>query len=152
MAVSRVAYPARFTVEADGSVAVGFRDLPEALTSGDNLDEALAEASDCLDVALSYRITRSQDVPPPSPARRGERLVAPPAQTAAKLALYVSQRAAGLSNVALAKRLGCDEKAVRRLLDPRHASRLDRLADAIRATGGRLELHLRAPTPESKSA
>ena len=152
MAVSRVAYPARFTVEADGSVAVGFRDLPEALTSGDNLDEALAEASDCLDVALSYRITRSQDVPPPSPTRRGERLIAPPAQTAAKLALYVSQRAAGLSNVALAKRLGCDEKAVRRLLDPRHASRLDRLADAIRATGGRLELHLRAPTPERKSA
>ena len=152
MAVSRVAYPARFTVEADGSVAVGFRDLPEALTSGDNLDEALAEASDCLDVALSYRITRSQDVPLPSPARRGERLIAPPAQTAAKLALYVSQRAAGLSNVALAKRLGCDEKAVRRLLDPRHASRLDRLADAIRATGGRLELHLRAPTPERKSA
>ena len=152
MAVSRVAYPARFTVEADGSVAVGFRDLPEALTSGDNLDEALAEASDCLDVALSYRITRSQDVPPPSPTRRGERLIAPPAQTAAKLALYVSQRAVGLSNVALAKRLGCDEKAVRRLLDPRHASRLDRLADAIRATGGRLELHLRAPTSERKSA
>lgn len=152
MAVSRVAYPARFTVEADGSIAVGFRDLPEALTCGDNLDEALAEASDCLDVALSYRITRSQDVPLPSPTRRGERLIAPPAQTAAKLALYVSQRAAGLSNVALAKRLGCDEKAVRRLLDPRHASRLDRLADAIRATGGRLELHLRAPTPERKSA
>ncbi|MCH8998250.1 MAG: type II toxin-antitoxin system HicB family antitoxin [Proteobacteria bacterium] len=152
MAVSRVAYPARFTVAADGSVAVGFRDLPEALTSGDNLDEALAEASDCLDVALSYRMTRSQDVPPPSPTRRGERLIAPPAQTAAKLALYVSQRAAGLSNVALAKRLGCDEKAVRRLLDPRHASRLDRLADAIHATGGRLELHLRAPTSERKSA
>ena len=37
MAVSRVAYPARFTVEAGGSVAVCFRDLPEALTSGDNL-------------------------------------------------------------------------------------------------------------------
>ena len=45
MAVSRVAYPARFTVAADGAVAVGFRDLPEALTAGDNLDEALAEAA-----------------------------------------------------------------------------------------------------------
>ena len=52
---------------------------------------------------------------------------------------------AGLSNVALAARLGCHEGEVRRLLDPRHASGLDRLADAIRAAGGDLELRLHAP-------
>ncbi len=52
---------------------------------------------------------------------------------------------AGLSNVVLAARLGCHEGEVRRLLDPRHASRLERLADAIRAAGGGLELRLHAP-------
>jgi len=52
---------------------------------------------------------------------------------------------AGLTNVALAARLGCHEREVRRLLDPRHASGLERLSDAIRAAGGDLELHLDLP-------
>ncbi len=59
---------------------------------------------------------------------------------------------AGLSNVVLAARLGCHEGEVRRLLDPRHASRLERLADAIGAAGGDLELRLHAPPKVRLSA
>lgn len=145
MAVSRIAYPAALHVEEGGEVTVTFRDLPGAVTFGENPDAALEAARDCLDEALSFRIARRLDVPPPSAKRRGERLVAPPALTAAKLALYIAQRMAGLTNVALAARLGCHEREVRRLLDPRHASGLERLADAIRAAGGDLELHLDLP-------
>jgi antitoxin HicB len=145
MAVSRIAYPAAFHIEEGGEITVTFRDLPGAITFGEDLDAALEAARDCLDEALSFRISRRLDVPPPSAKRRGERLVAPPALTAAKLALYIAQRMAGLTNVALAARLGCHEREVRRLLDPRHASGLERLADAIRAAGGNLELHLDLP-------
>ena len=145
MAVSRIAYPAAFQPEAGGALTVTFRDLPGAVTFGAGLEAALEAARDCLDEALSFRIARRLDVPAPSARRRGERLVAPPALTAAKLALYIAQRMAGLSNVALAARLGCHEGEVRRLLDPRHASGLERLADAIRAAGGDLELRLHAP-------
>ncbi len=145
MAASRIAYPAAFHAEEGGEVTVTFRDLPGAVTFGEGADAALEAARDCLDEALSFRIARRLDVPPPSAKRRGERLVAPPALTAAKLALYIAQRMAGLTNVALAARLGCHEREVRRLLDPRHASGLERLADAIRAAGGDLELHLDIP-------
>ncbi len=86
MAVSRIAYPAAFQPEAGGALTVTFRDLPGAVTFGESLDAALEAARDCLDEALSFRIARRLDVPPPSARRRGERLVAPPALTAAKLA------------------------------------------------------------------
>ncbi len=77
MAVSRIAYPAAFQPEEDGALTVTFRDLPGAVTFGEDLDTALAAARDCLDEALSFRIARHLDVPAPSAKRRGERLIAP---------------------------------------------------------------------------
>jgi antitoxin HicB len=61
--------------------------------------------------------------------------VAVPAQTAAKAALYVVLRQTQRTQVELAARLQCDEKEVRRLLDPRHASKLSRLAAALAFLG-----------------
>jgi antitoxin HicB len=58
-----------------------------------------------------------------------------PAQTAAKAALYVALRQRQLTQVELAARLQCDEKEVRRLLDPRHASKLSRLEAALARLG-----------------
>ena len=57
---------------------------------------------------------------------------------AAKAALYVTMREAKISNVKLAKRLGCDEKDVRRLLDPRHNSRITALQTALAALGKKI--------------
>ena len=45
---------------------------------------------------------------------------------------------AGVSNTILARRLGCDEKEVRRMLDPRHPTKLPRVQDALRLLGKRL--------------
>ena len=80
--------------------------------------------------------------PPPSKARRGEHLVAPPAETMAKAALYVAMREAGITKVQLAKQLGVDEKEVRRLLDPHYGSKLPRIAEAIQLLGKRLVIGL----------
>jgi antitoxin HicB len=57
---------------------------------------------------------------------------------AAKAALYLAMREAKISNVKLAKQLGCDEKDVRRLLDPRHSSRITTLQAALAALGKRI--------------
>ena len=51
---------------------------------------------------------------------------------------------AGITNVELAKRLGIDEKAVRRLLDPHDGSNLPRIAQAIAALDRRLVIGLQA--------
>lgn len=57
---------------------------------------------------------------------------------AAKAALYLALRESGMTNVQLARKLGCDEREVRRMLDPRHATKLPRIKEALEALGKRL--------------
>ena len=59
-------------------------------------------------------------------------------------ALYVAMRRAGISKLQLAKRLGVDEKEVRRLLDPHYGSKLPRIAKAISVLGQRLVIGVEA--------
>jgi antitoxin HicB len=61
-----------------------------------------------------------------------------PPPIAAKAALYLAMREAKISNVKLAKQLGCDEKDVRSLLDPRHRSRITALEAALAALGKKI--------------
>ena len=132
-------YPATLTPDAqDGGFVVTFVDVPEAITQGDNVPEALHQAADCLEEALAGRIRRRDDIPEPSPVRAGQYAVALPAHTAAKAALYVALRQTQLTQVELAARLHCDEKEVRRLLDPRHASKLSRMEAALALLGQQL--------------
>jgi len=46
----------------------------------------------------------------------------------------------GVSNTALARRLACDEKEIRRMLDPRHPTKLSRVQAALLVLGKRLVL------------
>ena len=136
-------YPVVLTEDdAEGGFVVTFPDLPEAITQGDDAAEALSQAADALEEAVAGRIRRGDEIPEPSRPRPGQHVVPVPAQTAVKAALYLALRESGLSKVELAARLGCDEKEVRRLLDPRHPSKLPRLQAALAALGKRLALRL----------
>jgi antitoxin HicB len=57
---------------------------------------------------------------------------------AAKAALYLAMREVKISNVRLAKQLGCHEKDVRRMLDPRHNSRIAALQEALAVLGKKI--------------
>lgn len=57
---------------------------------------------------------------------------------AAKAALYLAMREAGMTNVQLARKLACDEREVRRMLDPRHPTKLPRIKEALEVLGKRL--------------
>lgn len=139
----RFAYPARFDPdEQDGGFVVTFRDLPEAITQGETVEECLREAADCLEEALAARICDNEEIPVPSSPQQDEYLVTVPLQTALKAALYVAVREKRISKSELARRLGTDEKVARRLLDPHYRSRLDALERAFGAVGVRPELVL----------
>jgi len=134
----RYIYPVSLEVAADG-VTVTFPDVPEAITCAGTEAEALARAPDALVTALSFYVEDNRPVPAPSPAD-GRPTVAVPALESVKLALNDSMAAAGISNAELARRMGCDEKAVRRLRDVLHGSKMPLLEAALRALGKRVEV------------
>jgi antitoxin HicB len=126
----------------DGGYVVTCRDLPEAITQGDSIEEALAEAADCLEEAVAARIDDGRDIPAPSEARRRERNVTLPTTMALKAAVYLAVREAGISNSELARRMQLDEKEARRILDPHHPTKLPRIEAALSALGRHVELTL----------
>lgn len=131
-------YPATLRSEKQGGYTVRFHDLPEAITHGKDKRDAVEQAADCLEEAIANRIVMRMEIPVPSPARRSQPLVPVPAPTAAKAALYLAMKETGVSNTVLARRLGCDEKEIRRMLNPRHPTKLPRIQAALEALGKRL--------------
>ncbi len=140
--MERFEYPVSLAAAEEGGFVVTCRDLPQLVTQGENLADALREAADAMDEVFAAYMKSGLSFPPAHKARRGEYVVSPPAETVAKAALYVAMVDAGISKVQLAKRLGVDEKEVRRLLDPHYGSKLPRIAEAVGALGRRLVIGL----------
>ena len=134
---TRYSYPINLHNEREGGFWVSFPDFDEALTGGDTLAEAITEASDCLEEALAGRIARREDIPRPTPAR-GRPAAVPGTVLAAKAALYEALREQRLSNSAFAVAMGIQESEVRRMLDPRHVTKIGRLEEALACVGKRL--------------
>ena len=134
---TRYSYPIDLHKERGGGYSVTFPDFDEAFTDGDTLAEAVAEAADCLEEALASRIARSEDVPAPSPAR-GRPAAVPGAVLAAKAALYEALRERRLSISAFAAAMGVQESEVRRMIDPRHTTKIGRLEEALACLKKRL--------------
>jgi antitoxin HicB len=137
-----LAYAIRLEPAKEGGYVATCRDLPEVVTQGDDLEEALAQASDAMDEAFAARIDDGEDFPEPSALRKGEYVVAPSSDLSAKAALYLAMKEAAISKAALARNLQVDEKEVRRLLDPHHPSKMPRMEEALRALGKRLVLSI----------
>ncbi len=136
-------YAVKLTPEKkDGGFVVTCRDLPEAITQGESVKDALAEAADCLEEAIAGRIDDGRDIPMPSASRRGERLMSVPPSMALKAAVYLAVREAGISNSELARRMRLDEKEARRILDPHHPTKLPRIEAALTALGRHVKLAL----------
>ena len=133
------AYPARPKVYP-AEVVIRFRDLPEAIAGGASRAEAIDAAEGVLQAALWFRLREERTIPSPSAVRRGEVLVPVRPNTAAKVAFASAFHASGLSRVELARRLKLDDKEVRRMLDPDHPTKIERIDDAMRALGHRLML------------
>jgi len=132
-------YPANFLAEKNGKgFHVRFPDLPEALTGGVDLDDTYEQAADCLAEALAGRIARGDLIPAPSKLKRGQYPVSVPLYLAPKLALYLAMREGGMRNTELAKRLGVSETVVRRMLDPKHNTKPEKIQAALAVLGKRI--------------
>jgi antitoxin HicB len=135
-------YPVTLTVDDNGTVLVTFVDVPEAITFGADEDEALLQAVDALESALSMYVADRQPLPMASRPKRGQRTVRPSPLECAKLGVYQAMTEQGIKKAELARRLGWHMPQVDRLFDLRHASRLDQLEAAARALGRHLEVRV----------
>jgi antitoxin HicB len=136
-------YPLTLTPDENGTIIAQSVDVPGALTVGKDEADAIVQAADALVTLFAYFMLEGEPIPPPSRPRRGQPSAVLPPLVAAKLAIYQAMRKAGLRQAALAEKLGCDPRQVRRLLDLDHRSRLDQLEAALHAVGKRLVLEVR---------
>jgi antitoxin HicB len=68
-------YPARFEPAEEGGFVVTFRDVPEAITQGDDKEEAIEMARDALRSAMEFYLEDKRAIPLPSALEPGEELV-----------------------------------------------------------------------------
>lgn len=134
-------YPVTLTPD-DGTLLVTFVDVPEAITFGTDEGEALLNAVDALETALSFYVDARQPLPVPSKPKRGQKTVRPSALEGAKLGVYQAMMEQGIRKSELARRLGWHLPQVDRLFDLRHASRFDQIESAARALGRSVEVRI----------
>lgn len=133
-------YPVILEAQPEGGFVVTFPDVPEAITQGEDEDEALLYAIDALETALSFYVDDRKLLPVPSKPRRGQKTVRPSALECAKLGVYRAMTEQGIKKSELARRLGWHMPQVDRLFDLRHASRFDQIEAAARALGRHIEV------------
>jgi antitoxin HicB len=136
-------YPVTLKRDTNGTILVAFPDVPEAHTFGEDEAEALMQAVDALETALSLYVDDRREIPAPSPLKPRGKSVTLPALSEAKLALYTAMREAGVGKAEMARRLNCHLPQVDRLIDLTHASRFDQLEAAFRALGKHLCVEVR---------
>lgn len=125
----------------DGSFLVTFPDVPEAITFGETEEEALRQAVDALETALSFYVDARKALPEPSVCPDLP-TVRPSALESIKLAVYREMMIQGVRKAELARRLGWKGPQVDRLFDLGHASRLDQLEAAANALGKHIDVTL----------
>lgn len=126
----------------DDTFVVTFPDIAIAHSVGKTKAQAIGRATDALETAFIAMMADREDIPRPSPARGRQTITLPP-MDAAKVGLYRAMRHAGVSKAELARRLDWHPPQVDRLLDLRHASRLDQLEQALACLGKRLAIEVR---------
>lgn len=132
-------YPAHFLPDTGGFV-VTFRDIPEAITQGDDEAEAVEMAKDVLLSSMDVYFEKKRPVPLPSKPLPGERLIALPASVAVKVLLLNEMLAQNVIASELARRMDTTRQEVHRLIDLKRTTRIDRIEEALGALGRDLDL------------
>lgn len=135
-------YPAKFAKDADGGYSVTFRDIPEAVSQGDTLAEAKAAAADALVTAMDFYFEDNRQVPKASKVQKDEEFVELPVSVATKVQLLNTMIENRYRPIDLAKAMGMKPQEINRIINVKHATKIDTIAAAFRAMGKSLELRV----------
>ncbi|HSW92897.1 MAG TPA: type II toxin-antitoxin system HicB family antitoxin [Gammaproteobacteria bacterium] len=136
-----VLYPASINYnESDKRYTVSFLDLPEAITEGETMEEALFNASEVLTLTLEGRVDEGMDIPQPSASVDDSYLISPNAR--AQAALLMRWAKGDHTTSEIARTLNTSWPAIARLEDLHHWPNLKQLERVAAALGQRLVISL----------
>jgi antitoxin HicB len=135
-----LAYAVTMKVAEEGGFVVTFPDFPEAITQGEDVEDALRHGADVLESAIDWYIREGKPVPAPSKRKRGQRVIELPASYAAKILLLNEMALQQVRPAELARRMKVSPQEINRLLNVRHATKIDGIASALKALGKTMEI------------
>jgi antitoxin HicB len=97
-------------------------------------------AKEALETALEFYFDDQRQVPMPSRPKRNQAVVELAPSIAAKVLLLNEMLRQKVRPAELARRIGTTRQEVNRLTNLRHATKIDRIDEALRALGKRLYL------------
>lgn len=133
-------YPANFEPAEEGGFVITFPDIPEAISQGEDVEDAMVHATDVLESALDWYLEDGRPIPTPSKPKRGQRLIELSASLSAKVLLVNEMLAQKVRPAELARRLKVTPQEVTRLIDVHHTTKIDGIAMALKALGKTLEM------------
>jgi antitoxin HicB len=137
-----LSYPVNLELDTNNTLLVTFPDIPEAISVGDDEQEALINGLDALESAIEIYFDEKREVPMPSKPRKGQLVVSLPALVVSKVLLQNEMIRQGVRKSELARRLNVHMPQVDRLLDPRHSSKIEAIEAAFRSLGKRLNISI----------
>ena len=135
-------FPVKLSKEPEGGYTVTFPDIPEAITCGESIEDALYHAKDALESAMDFYLDDKRPVPTPSKPKRGQHTVELPASVVAKVLLLNEMSGQKVRPAQLARRLKITPQEVTRLIDVHHTTKIDGIAVALKALGKTLEMRV----------
>lgn len=134
-------YAAKLDLNPDtGCYIVSFRDVPEALTQGYSMDEAKSQAVDALIDALDFYFEDQRPVPMPSEPLDDEVVIELPLSVWSKVLLLNTMLEQNVSQSQLGKMLNKPRQEINRMTNLSHATKIDSIAEALKALGKNLQL------------
>ena len=138
-------YAALFEPAEEGGFVITFPDMEDAVSQGEDEQDAREMARDALITMIAYYIRHGKPVPEPrqqQPKGKKYRMIELPAMMALKTELYLAFQASGIRKTELARRLGIPKTTIDRLFDLNRRTRLDQIEAAFAALGKRLSIEV----------
>ncbi|HGY7875958.1 TPA: type II toxin-antitoxin system antitoxin HicB, partial [Escherichia coli] len=114
-------YPVTLTPAPEGGYMVSFVDIPEALTQGETVAEAMEAAKDALLTAFDFYFEDNELIPLPSPSNSHDHFIEVPLSVASKVLLLNAFLQSEITQQELARRIGKPKQEITRLFNLHHA-------------------------------
>src|SRR3990167_10332395 len=112
--IIELSYGAQIQPDGDGYL-VTFRDIENAFTYGETLDEAIFNAQEVLDLMLLDRLEKDEEIPVPSKLKNGEVVIAASPEVVAPALLHIMRTLNHRSMADVARTMGVSYQSYQRI-------------------------------------